>query len=195
MRLGHMVLLSAMVGVAACGSQPAAEKAAPEAEAATLTPSQTPKLRPGLWTMAAEGMPGAGAGTGLCVDETLQEQMSLLAGPAAADCTENSVTPRAGGGYAIRSVCPTGDGRTRTSQGTITGDFQTAYRTDLTVTMSGEASDIRNGAMTMVATYTYAGPCPAGMRPGDFDVGGGVRMNLMDLAEQSKAAEAEAGRR
>ncbi len=193
MRLGHMVLLSALVGVAACGPKAESEKAAPE-PATALTPAQAPKLRPGLWTMAVEGMPGAGAGTGLCVDETLQEQMSLLAGPASADCTENSITPRAGGGYTIRSVCPTGDGRTRTSQGTITGDFETAYRAELTVTASGEASDTRNGAMTMVATYTYAGPCPAGMRPGDFDVGGGVRMNLTDLAEQSKAAEAAAGR-
>ena len=190
MRIEHMALLATLGLLAACGSGQEPGKASTETAAAA--PEDMPKLRAGLWRISLAGAPAAMADSSICMDETIQEQMSLLAGPPSPDCPAGTFTPRPGGGYSVRSVCDRGEAGTTVSEGVITGDFDTAYRTEMTVTTTGAASEMMNSTMTMVSTSTFAGACPTGMKPGDFDVAG-QRMNLIDLAEQSQAAQAAAG--
>jgi hypothetical protein len=148
-----------------------------------------PRLRAGLWRMSLADTPGGLGETRICMDETVQEQISVLAGPPSPGCDTGSFTPRPGGGYNVRTVCDRGEAGTTVSQGVVTGDLETTYRTEMTVTTTGAASEMMNTSMTMVSTATWAGACPAGMNPGDFEVAG-QRMNLTAMAEQAKAAQA-----
>ena len=53
------------------------------------------------------------------------------------------------------------------TSGTATGDFTTSYKVNSTTVMSGGGA----GGMPPIQTqmdFTYAGPCPAGAKPGEL---------------------------
>jgi hypothetical protein len=98
------------------------------------------------------------------------------------------MTPRAGGGYDIESVCDLGEAGTMTSKGTVTGDFDADYTVRMTITTKGAAAPQMNGVRTMSMEARWMGPCPAGMQPGDMTVAG-MKMNLMRGGMASRPAK------
>ncbi len=193
MRIGHMVLFGALAGLAACGAGEEVGKgdAASETASAPAAGFTPPKLREGLWTMASVS-DGMNTESRMCVDAAMQEQMSVLGGQMAAGaCSENAVTPRVGGGYAMRSVCDMGAGGKMVSQGVVTGDLSSGYRSEMTVTTTGAAVPQMNRTVTMVSTATHGGACPAGMKAGDLETQG-IKVNMLDMAAQAKAGQAGA---
>jgi hypothetical protein len=44
---------------------------------------------------------------------------------------------------------------------------------------SGAPMAAMNGASTTTITATYAGACPAGTRPGDMTMPGGIKVNML----------------
>jgi hypothetical protein len=128
--------------------------------AAQAQPAGMPGRRAGLWetSMSGAGMPGPGMKMRQCVTPASERGFSPFAAgpgrgePDAAHCSKRE-THRTANGWAFESVCTQG-GRTVTTTGTLTGDFQTHYRLDLT--SNGDGAPRR---MTM--DNSYIGPCPA----------------------------------
>src|SRR5690606_1453329 len=94
----------------------------------------------------------------VCVDEAMQEQMSVLAqGGMGGMCSEVSITPQGANRWAYRSVCnPMGMGR-MTSQGTISGDMRTQFHSETVTTgsMLGKPMDDET-----VQDARHVGACP-----------------------------------
>lgn len=183
-----------------CGSvlflwscQRAEEKAAaPEGGETTTASTQAPGGRParksGLWEHSTEVM-GVTQTARMCVDAASDQDIALWGQQASAEtgCEQNTFTPVAGG-YSFVSVCPDGQGGKVTTKGTITGDFNSAYRMEATTSTAGSSIPQANATMKTVLTATWKGPCPEGMKPGDIQVAlpGGATINLGEAAKMAE---------
>lgn len=176
------IALVAVAGLAlaACGNndpEAAGREAASEAGA---SPAQgdAPILRDGLWrvTTAVDGQPTE---MRMCMDRAFQEAMGVFGQQfAGANCSENSTTPRPGGGWNVRSVCEMAQMGRMVTEGVTTGDLRTAYRTEMTTVTTGAAMAQMNGTSTTLVEGVYEGPCPSDMNPGDMIGPGGMKMSL-----------------
>lgn len=163
---------------------PAADQAGEAVTAQAAAPGGRPARKGGLWEHSLETM-GVTQTSRLCLDAETDANVALWGQQASAEsaCEQNSFTPTAGG-YAFVSVCPDGQGGKVTSRGTITGDFNSAYKMEATTTTTGSSIPQANGEMKTVMTATWKGPCPEGMKPGDMQVSipGAGTVNLNDMA-------------
>lgn len=163
----------------------AGETAAAPVPAAAAPTAGRPHLKAGLWKLAMDQ--GPAGETRMCIDDALQEKMSIVGGAqTVGSCRENVMMPKAGG-YAFRSVCasPTGDGET-SSEGEVTGDFNSGYRMRATVTTTGSSVASMNGSITVASEATWLGPCPADMKSGDIEMAG-MRINMNEMTEKMTA--------
>lgn len=193
------VLMCAAAAAALAACQPADDATeSADAGAASATDSATQasaaasgdmieaRVREGLWatTMTAEGMPIT-LSSRMCMDERMT---ALDAGGAAnqtdTEACDQTVT-RTAQGLNFTSRCDMGDQGVTETTGTLTGDFQTAYRMDATVVTTG--AQAANGTVRMTTEARYEGPCPEGWRPGDVEIPGMGRVNVLDQAEAGAA--------
>ncbi len=188
-KMSGAVLAVAILGLAACNredpapSEPAAGEPADAPEMAEAAPAGRPELREGLWVVTSQ-MEDLSTTMRMCVDADVQRRMSVLGSQMAGGaCEEAEVSPRAGGGWSVRSVCDMGSGGRTVSEGTLTGDLRTAYRNEMTSTTTGAAVPHMNRSVTQVVEGEHQGACPEGMAPGDLEGPGGVRLNMLDMAE------------
>lgn len=174
--------LVAVVGLAltACGnSDPEASGRAAASEAGAATAQgDMPILRDGLWrvTTSVDGQPTE---MRMCMDRAFQEAMGVFGQQmAGANCSENTIAPRAGGGWTMRSVCDMQQLGRMVTEGTTTGDMRTSYRTEMTTETTDSSMAQLNGTSTTVVEGVHEGPCPSDMSPGDMIGPGGMRMSL-----------------
>lgn len=191
--------LLAAVGLAAC--QPAAEGGdsadvgASSAEGAAVDVSATggetveAHVREGLWQVTASFPDGGGASmtTRICMDESMTALNTGAAQSTQVDACTQDVT-RMPDGFGFTSRCePEGGGVTETV-GSLTGDFQTAYRMEATVTTTGSPMAAMNSTTRVVQQAEYQGACPEGWRPGDVEMPGlGMRININDAQAAAQA--------
>jgi hypothetical protein len=172
---------------------PAADQAGEAATAQASATTGRPVRKAGLWEHSMQTM-GVTQTSRLCLDAETDANVALWGQQASAEsgCEQNSFTPT-GGGYAFVSVCPDGQGGKVTSRGTITGDFNSAYKMEATTTTSGSSMPQANGEMKMVMTATWKGPCPEGMEPGDMQVSipGAGTVNLNDMGKMAEGVAAK----
>ena len=127
--------------------------------AATATAQNLPGRRGGMWemSMTAPETQGHAMKMRQCVNPATERSFSPFNGPHDRDvdhsCTRHEVH-RIAGGWAFESVCLRG-GKPVTTTGTITGDFQTHYKMDI-------SSRGPEGVHKMTMDNTWVGPCPAG---------------------------------
>lgn len=183
------VLAIVVLGATGCDrpepapSQPAAGEPA-DAPPAVAAPAR-PELRSGLWAVTSRADDLATT-MRMCVDAEMQRRMSVLGGQAAGGaCEPAQVAPRPGGGWTVRSACDMGSGGRTVSEGVLTGDLRTAYRSEMTSTTTGAAVPHMNRTIVQVVQGEHQGPCPAGMAPGDLEGPGGVRLNMLEMAEMA----------
>jgi hypothetical protein len=198
MKRAILVAAAAVLALAACSKK--ADTAATGAATPTVAaaPSLTPPTRKaGLWeqTMTLERSSGAAQpfmqGTKMCLDEASEAKMKWWATEnrrGKSECAEQAITPRLGGGWSFHSVCSLGDGAKVTADGQATGDFGSHYKVDITSVTSGSAMAQSNGTHKMTIEATWKGPCPAGMKGGDIEMPGGMRVNMVDAAGRAAAA-------
>lgn len=186
MRMGHGLVL-ACLGLAGCsGGDGSKRTETAEGGLSAEAPAAVPMLREGVWTVTTTPGENPAVVTRMCVDRAMQKRMSLLGGQLGAHCTENSVRPQAGG-YAMRAVCTAPGGGQSVSEGRVTGDLNSDYRSEMTVTTTGAPMAQMNGTSRIVSTAVHGGACPADMRPGDMEMNG-MRINVLDMAAAAEGA-------
>lgn len=188
--------LAAALSLAAC--QPAADgtetsadaEAAPDAavDASASSDVVEARVREGLWqtSMSADGSPALV--TRMCMDGRMS---ALDAGQANQAQTEDcaQTTTRTADGFDFTSRCELGGGGVTETRGSLTGDFQSAYRMEASVSTTGAANAAMNHSGTVVTEATYQGACPEGWRPGDVEIPGlGARINVYDAQNQAMQA-------
>lgn len=191
-----VVLGVAVLGLSACGredpavSEPAGGEPADAPETAEAAPQAQPVLRDGLWVLASE-TDGMRSAMRMCVDAEVQARMNVLGSQMSGGaCEESTVTPRPGGGWTVRSVCDMGSGGRVVSEGVTTGDLNSGYRTEMTSTTTGAAVPHMNRTVAQVVEGEHQGDCPEGMAPGDLEAPGGIRFNMLEMAEMAGRAGA-----
>jgi hypothetical protein len=163
MRAGAVVILATLAG---CDKP--AESAA------------VPKRAPGLWeqVLTRDGKPGRLGGLKMCLDADADARMGVFGRHFAKGDCKHSITRDAQGAYRFSSTCRMEDGAVVISRGVATGDFKTAYRVRSDIDVTGAPFPPMNGPHEIEVSGHYVGPCPVGMRPGDVNLGSGLRVNL-----------------
>lgn len=181
---------TAALALAAC-SKPAGEKAAsaegaakPAAATASVPagPAAMPSRKPGLWkqTVSTAGMTQTST---LCLDKAVESKLAVWgAGASKERCQETAIAP-APGGWSFTSACDMGTGGRTTTEGVVTGDFNTSYKVEASSRTEGAAAPQMNGPHKMVMQATWQGPCPADMKPGDMALPNGMKINMLAATE------------
>lgn len=174
-----IVLAVSLLALAACQKKEGAAATGDAPAAAATAPAMTgpPKRKPGLWTqtVSTQGMTQTMT---LCLDEATEAKMTLWGQQANKDiCARNVVTPGVGG-WSFDSECDMGAAGKVSTKGTASGDFSSKYVVKATSVTTGSSMAQANGTHEMEMTGTWEGACPAGMKPGDMTLPGGVTMNL-----------------
>ena len=144
---------------------------------------EMPRMKPGLWetttsTAGQKGAPGHSSKTTMCINEAVQKDMMAFSQNMGAQCSKNS-TRRDGNKYIGEAECNFGGSVMKSrSVATFTGD--TSYRVESRATFSPPMGGMSESNSTQEAKY--AGACPAGMKPGDMNMGGRT-MNISDMAK------------
>ena len=181
-----LVSAAAILALTACSKKPAsapdaATAAAPAAAAAPQTASMTPPERKaGLWEqkMSTAGMTQVSR---ICFSDEVNKKMSLWGQQGGEEmCSQQSVTPTAGG-WKFSSTCNMGSGGTIVSSGEAKGDFGTHYTVDMKSSTTGAAAPQMNGEHAMTLEATWKGPCPADFKPGDMELPGGMKINMLTM--------------
>ncbi len=150
-----------------------------------------PARKAGLWEQTMS-MPQMTQTTKMCLDEATETKMKWYAteNHGRSDCSEQSVSSKLGGGWTFHSVCNVGDGGKVVSDGSATGDFGSHYHVDITSTMTGGAMAQANGTHKIAIDAVWKGPCPAGMKGGDIEMPGGMKINMLDAANPAASGGA-----
>jgi hypothetical protein len=167
--LSTVTVIAGLLLVSACsgGSKDKTENATSTTSTTTSTTAATPTAptpKAGLWEMKASSMGMSMPAMKVCVGEAKPGENPFTQKPQGANCAKNEVTASAGG-YAIDSEC-TVNGMTAATKGTVSGDFSSAYKVELTTKMSGpNIPAAAQKEVQSVMEAKYVGPCPAGMKP------------------------------
>ena len=191
----------ALLALAACSKKADTGAAAPASATATVSAPTAaagpPARKAGLWEqkISAESMQQT---MKMCLDATTDQKMKWWGSQAPrggkSDCAQQTVTPHPGGGWDFHAVCAMGESGTVTSDGSATGDFGSHYKVEVTSVTTGSPMPQANGAHKTTIEATWMGPCPAGMKPGDMELPGGMRINTTE-AMSGAAAKGYAGGR
>lgn len=140
--------------------------------------AEMPTRKAGLWEIrtSLESRGGAGMTVQQCIDAATDQMMMSSAGPLAqAACPKRDVQ-RSGDTMTIDSTCTFKD-RTATTHAVITGSFDRAY----TMTVTSQSDAMPGGKMTMTMEGKWLGPCAADQKPGDMIMGGGLKLNILEM--------------
>jgi hypothetical protein len=151
-------------------------------------------VKPGLW-VDKMSMSGVSMGAQICMDGSMGPGTAGFRPPVGgvpADriCSKQDMKPIPGG-FQVDATC-TVRGRTTHTSMVVTGNFQSDYKTDATVTPDS------GRAYKMSLQARWSGPCPAGMKPGqvvaDRDKAGIAAAMAAARAARGGGAPAGSGR-
>jgi hypothetical protein len=146
-----------------------------------------PRRRPGLWEVRVAGSDAVGlAPTRYCVGEqtdTAQAHLDRRPGPRGS-CSLGEFL-RAGDAWVAESVCREGRSSV-TSRAVASGDFETGYRIDTTVTHAAPGGTPRREEREAVVAR-WLGPCEPNQRPGDLVIPGMGTLNMDDGTFRAEA--------
>jgi hypothetical protein len=149
-----------------------------------------PPRKPGLWEMGinpGEGIPPQKISQCIDKDTDAKLQENVMSGPGASGaekCSKHEFKAVAGG-YKMHSECQFA-GTTAISDGTFTGDFNSEYKADISITYAPPIFGQASGKVTM--SGKWVGECPANMKPGDMKMANGKIVNLIALQQKFAGA-------
>jgi len=168
---------AALLALAGCGKQKAAEggKAPAQAQATAPAPAQMPQRKAGLWEQTVHNGQ-MNQTTRICLDAATEAKLGIEGTPKGPNpCTQSAVT-RTPGGWEFSSSCDMGEMGKMTTHGVASGDFGSSYQVDVDSTTTGAQAPEMNGRHRFSIAAKWLGPCPAGMAGGDMELAG-VRIN------------------
>ncbi len=142
-----------------------------------------PARKPGLWKQTLASSQGGKAEppmvSTICIDAAVDKAISVFGqNVGQTSCSSNTMS-RTPTGYRFASVCKFPGSGTITSQGTASGDFNSNYKVVMNSVTSGASMAALNGASSTTITATWTGACPAGTKPGDMSMPGGMKVNVL----------------
>lgn len=156
--------------------------------ASAAEPVEFPSRKSGYWHIKMVTEQPAGAPpveVQACIDAATDKDMMRAGLSMTKDlCSKNEMS-RQGDAIVINAVCQFGP-MTTTSQAIMTGDFQSTYSVKVTGEVDGMPAIAGGGdspmktEMTQRATW-MGDACPAGMKPGDMKMPGGITINTNDM--------------
>jgi hypothetical protein len=193
-RVVFLAAAAVLAALSACNKKPeqaahAPSAAAPAAQApasATVPAATPPKRKAGQWEQTIQ-MAGMTQKSAFCTDPTVEDAVGWWSQQATRSmCAKQAINRRLDGAWTFESECNMGSGGTTVSKGVASGDFNSAYKVAVDTVTTGAAAPQMNGTRKMTMTATWTGPCPAGVRPGDMQLAGGMKINVLDLAKARK---------
>lgn len=113
-----------------------------------------------------------------CIDAKTDKLMSEKFGGGQGDCAKPEIR-KSGSTIVAESSCKIG-GVATTTRSVFEGDFDSAYT--VKVSMEGGPARPQPGGKTeMTMQARWLGPCKADQKPGDIEMPGGMKMNILDL--------------
>lgn len=169
--------------------------AAPAAAEGTV---EFPARKSGYWEIRMVHVEPAGAPDMLihaCIDTASDRQMMASGLSMTKDMCSKTDMKREGDAIVIDADCKMGPMKT-TSHTVMSGDFQSSYTVKVTGTVDGMPA-IAGGAkgpmktsMTQNAKW-LAEKCPEGVKPGDMQMPGGMKININEMFDKKSPAEAQ----
>ena len=152
--------------------------------------SELPKRRPGQWEARLVTEQPAGGPTivsQMCIDAATDREMMEFGLKVSKKSCPRFDMRKTVSGWVIDAECEFGPVRNATKT-TITGDFQSSITFRIEGTTHGlPGSDGKPQPTMMVQTATWKGAtCTDGMKPGDFSLGNGIRMNIRQMQQLQK---------
>ena len=143
----------------------------------------TPTRKAGYWdqTMVMAGNHPTTMKTQFCTDANVEKSISAFGQGASQSMCSKNVIRKTLTGYAFESTCKVGNG-TSVSSGTATGDFNTGYTVNM-VSKTTPPPAPGMGETKMTITAKWVGPCPAGKKPGDMVMPGGMTVNIANVGK------------
>lgn len=102
------------------------------------------------------------------------------------DC-RRQVSRDASGVYHFSSTCRLDNGATVQAMGAASGDFSSGYSVRSEINVSGAPVEAMNGMHQVQISARYLGACPAGVKPGDVNLGSGLKVNIDQLPQIAAA--------
>jgi len=136
-----------------------------------------PARKAGLWEikMTLEDAKVPGPAMQQCVDAATDKLLHEKFSVGQESCSKHEVN-RLGGTIVIDSSCKFGNMAT-TTHAVFEGDFDSAYTVKVSTTREGGAKH------NMAMEAKWLGPCKADQKPGDVEMPGGVRINILDMSK------------
>ena len=134
-----------------------------------------PTRKPGLWEikMVLENSAVAPPAMQHCIDAATDKLLHEKFSVGQESCSKHDIS-RSGSTFVIDSSCKFGNMAT-TTHAVFEGDFDSAYTVNVSTTLDGGVK--KN--MTMQAKWL--GPCKPDQKPGDIEMPGGMKMNILDM--------------
>ena len=138
---------------------------------------ELPARKPGLWEikMVLENSQVAPPAMQHCIDAATDKLLHEKFSVGQESCSKHDIS-RSGSTVVVDSSCKFGNMAT-TTHAVFEGDFDSAYTVNVSTTLDGGVK--KN--MTMQAKWL--GPCKPDQKPGDIEMPGGMKMNILDMAK------------
>jgi hypothetical protein len=134
-----------------------------------------PARKPGLWEikMVLENSQVAPPAMQHCIDAATDKLLHEKFSVGQESCSKHDIS-RSGSTIVVDSSCKFGNMAT-TTHAVFDGDFDSSYTVNVSTTLDG---GVRKN-MTMQAKWL--GPCKPDQKPGDIEMPGGMKMNILDM--------------
>jgi hypothetical protein len=137
-----------------------------------------PPRKPGLWEVVSHNAALPEVNMKMCIDsETDQLFHKFSSNIRSKHCEKNDIKV-AGDTVQTETICSLGGTKVTTSSVTkFTGDA--AYHVDITTHF--DPPKLGQSEITATQDAKWVSDCPADMKPGDFDMGHGIRVNIKTI--------------
>lgn len=137
-----------------------------------------PPRKPGLWEVSVHNPSIPDVTTKLCIDAATDQLFHQFSNNVRSQhCSKNDIKV-SGSTVTADSDCTLGGTKvTTTSITTFTGD--SAYHVD--VKSHFDPPKLGQSDVTITQDAKWTGECPADMKPGDFDMGHGIKINVKTI--------------
>jgi hypothetical protein len=143
-----------------------------------------PQRKPGYWEQTITITGGQTMKSQICTDASVEKSMSVFGqNMAQSTCSKNQIRKTVTG-YAFESSCKMGKSVTN-STGVVTGNFNSAYVVDLTSRSTPPMVPGQSETHMKIAAKLL-GPCPAGRKPGDMVMPGGMVVNMANMGRPGR---------